>query len=127
MKGRPNPMPFQVKFLAVVFLLALAIPVRAQEERVANAQFWTVTAISAAATIADVELSFSCIRRRTCREVNPLIPDSRPKAYAMQAGFTAGYAAIGYFMKKNGIGIWWLPQLSLVGVHGVGAGLALRF
>lgn len=101
--------------------------------RTADRNFWLWTGISVGLTIADIELTQHCIHKGRCREGNPLLSGSRPQAYAIGMGITAGFSYLGYRLKKrqqqgkNSFLPWWYPQFALSAGHGVGVAVGLRF
>ncbi len=116
----------KTKLYATIITLFL-LPVLAQAQE-ADRNFWLLTGASFAATIVDIELSQSCINRYTCREINPIFKNrKRLGIYSISLGATGGYALMGYWLKKKELTIWYVPQLTLIGVHSFGATWALRY
>jgi hypothetical protein len=89
--------------------------------------FWTLTGIATGSMIADVELSQACLQRHTCSEANPLMPESRAKAYAIQVPLTFATSYLSYRMRKKGSARAWLPEVGLLVGHSVGIASGLRF
>lgn len=89
-----------------------------------NFALWT--GMTVALTIADIELTQHCLHKHRCREGNPLLTGSRPRAYAIGLGTAAGFSYLGYRLKKKEeLGEstflrWWYPQLMLGVGHGGG-------
>ena|SRR5437870_5639850 len=92
-------------------------------------RFWVLTGIAVGLTFADVELTQACLREKTCTEANPLMPESRAKAYAIQVPFTFASTYFSYRLRRSGSERWWLPQLGILMGHSVGtaANLKIRF
>ncbi len=94
----------------------------------ADRNFWLLTGLSVAMTVADIELTQHCIHKGTCHEGNPLVPTTnRAKLYPFQLGVTAAQSYFAYRLKKKGAKRWWLPQFSLSVSHGVGVAFGVRF
>lgn len=103
----------------VLFLL-LAVPL--------HAQAWKEIALdglSAGAAIADVEVTQHCINAGTCREGNPLQPQSEIGRFAIDFSLVGIQAWAGHYLRKHGDRHWWVPGVMGVGVHGTGIGLTL--
>jgi hypothetical protein len=100
---------------------------RLAKERAADGKFWALTAASAGLMVADIEGTQRCLRSGTCREGNPLMPSSRAKVYAVQVPITVGITYLAYRLKKAKCAAWWLPHTALIGAHGIGFTLSLRF
>ena len=89
---------------------------------------WEVlTVVSFASLVADIELTQACLRARTCREGNPLVPTRRGRVYALQLSTHTAIAYLGWRLRKGGARWWWFPQASITAAHGVGIGFGLRF
>ena len=114
-----------VATLAVTLLVAQLAT--AQDKKTSDASFWVATSSVAALTVADIELSQSCMRKGTCSEASPFVPKSRAQAYALQAPFLLGTSYLAYRLKHHGAKAWWLPQVGLMAGHGVGVASGLRF
>ena len=118
--------------LILVFCLcslsALAQDLRAEKTKTADRKFWTVTGLAAASTVSDVEVTAHALQNPNCSEHNPLFGShpSRAKMYGVSVPATAAYALVGYWLKKRGVKLWAVPQLSLTAGHGVGSALSAR-
>jgi hypothetical protein len=109
----------------------LTLAKQSEHRRVADVRFWSMTALTFAATVADVESTQSAIHSGRAREANPLVPAGRAKAYAVELPITGAYCLLSYYMKRPGSRLhsklWWLPTMALSTVHGVGYAANLRF
>ncbi len=106
------------------------VPLRAEisrGEKVADRDYLLLLGLSYAATIADIELTQRCLHKGTCHEGNPLLSTKRAVLYPMQIGYTTGMNVLGYYLKKRRVQSWWIPQVGIVGGHGVGVSFGLRF
>ena len=117
--------------VAVVLLLgvsATAEIAKEQPSKVADKKFWAITALSAASTVADIEVTAHALQNPNCHEHNPLLGThpSRAKMYGISVPASTAYALVGYLLKKRGVKIWAVPQLSLTGGHVLGSGLGAR-
>ncbi len=90
-------------------------------------EYWILTGIVFAATVADVELTQHCLARGTCHEGNPLVPTGRGKMYAVQLPITAAVSYLGWQLRRGKARYWWVPQVGVTTAHGVGVGFGLRF
>lgn len=98
------------------------------KSKTADRNFWLLTGVSVAMTVADIEFTQHCLHKHTCHEGNPLIPTAdRTKLYPFQLGVTAAQSYLAYRLKEKGLKMWWLPQVSLSVSHGVGVAFGVRF
>ena len=109
-------------------LSAVAQDLRAEQTKTADRKFWTVTGLAAASTVSDVEVTAHALQNPNCTEHNPLFGShpSRARMYGVSIPATAGYALLGYWLKKRHVNLWAVPQLSLTAGHGIGSALSAR-
>jgi len=118
--------------LIIAFFLscscAAAQDFRTEKSKTADRKFWTVTGLAAAATVSDIEVTAHALQNPNCSEHNPLFGShpSRAKMYGVSVPATAAYGLVGYFLKKRGVKVWAVPQLSLTAGHGTGSALSAR-
>lgn len=87
------------------------------------------------ATTFDLETTFNCVQRHTCRETNPLlaplIKSGRPATYAFEGGLNTGIMYMAYKLRKshNPVArkIWWVVPVAGIGLHTFAGGANLRF
>ncbi len=90
------------RVLLTVVVLLVSLPSLAQpKRRVLDKKFWLAVGTVVALTVADVELTQHCIRNRTCREGNPLLGQSRGRAYGVNAAILVPMTIVSYHLKKN--------------------------
>ena len=99
--------------------------------RVFNRTFALLATVSAAMTVADVELTANCLKTAAnCREANPLLGSnpSRTRLYGVSVPIYAGEFALSQMLRRKfpDRKSWTRPFLSLVGAHAVGVGSNLR-
>jgi len=91
-------------------------------------QFKMLTALSIAATTADIESTLHC--SQSCREVNPLYGahPTRARLYGINAPFLVGELMISRMVRKRlpGRKLWMVPSLSLSASHMFGVASNLR-
>lgn len=109
-----------------IFALTIVAAAQSRNEatpKVADKKFWTVSALTAATTVSDVEITARALQNPNCREHNFLMGahPSRAKMYGISVPATTGYALLGYWLKKHNVKLWAAPQLSLAGGHAVGS------
>src|SRR5579872_315240 len=88
--------------------------------------FWAMTAAATALTVADIELSQSCLQQNTCSEANPLLPRSRGAAYAIQLPLLGAGTWFSYHLKKHNRTHWWGAQVGLIVGHAIGTASGVR-
>ena len=108
----------------LLILLVLIVPLNLNA---GDKQFWILTAANYASAVADTELTQACMRSGTCHEGNPLLPSGRKKAYPVQLGISTITNIISYKLMKSGYKYWYVPQVAIIGAHGVGITFGLRF
>ncbi len=122
------------RVLLTVVVLLVSLPSLAQpKRRVLDKKFWLAIGTAVALTVTDLELSQHCIQRHACRERNPLLGQSRGRAYAVNAAILVPVTIWTYRMKKdqdrNGRRKndlpWWVPSVINISSHGVGVGVGL--
>ncbi len=122
------------RVLLTVVVLLVSVPTLAQpKRRVLDKKFWLAVGTVVALTVADVELTQHCIHNRTCREGNPLLGQSRGRAYAVNTAILVPMAIVSYHLKKGqdmnrrkkGDIPWWVPQAVKGSSHIVGMTIAL--
>ena len=109
-------------YLMIFLVLFIASPLNASDK-----SFWILTAASYASVVADIELTQMCLRSGTCREGNPLMPSGRKTVYPIQLGISTITNIISYKLMKSGNKYWYVPQVAIIGAHGVGASFGLKF
>jgi len=127
-----------MKALVLTALLLIALPAIAEpeshpapamaptpESRPVPKSFWLLSAGTYATAAADYEVTHACIVQGTCREANPLLGSSRPRAYAVGFGVATLTNYLSYRMLKSGSPHWYLPQIVNAGSHGIGLGLTI--
>ncbi len=112
-----------------IFALSIVAAAQSRNEatpKIADKKFWAVSALAAASTVSDVEVTAHALQNPTCREHNFLMGahPSRAKMYGISVPATTGYALLGYWLKKHNVTLWAAPQLSLTGAHAVGSVLS---
>ena len=117
--------------VALILLFGVSATAEITKEKsgkIADKKFWAMTALSAASTVADIEVTAHALQNPNCHEHNPLLGThpSRAKMYGISVPATTAYALVGYLLKKRGVKIWAVPQLSLTGGHALGSGLSAR-
>ena len=122
------------RVLLIVVVLLSSVPCLGQpKRRVLDKKFWVAIGSAVAVTVTDLELSQHCIQRGACREANPLLGQSRGRAYAVNAAILVPVTIWTYRMKKdqdrNGRRKndlpWWVPSVINISSHGVGIGVGL--
>ena len=95
--------------------------------------FWTFAAASVALTVADVELTHSCVNNVAgCRERNPLFGPhpTRARMYSISLPITSALLGVSYYVRRKNKANWaWkVPPISLTASHaaGVVSNLAAR-
>ena len=110
--------------MLICLILLLPLNLNAGENKKA---FWLLTAANYASAVADIELTQACLRSGACREGNPLLPSDRKKLYAIQMGLSTLTAIISYKWMKDDSKYWYVPQVAIIGAHGVGITFGLKF
>jgi hypothetical protein len=130
----------------VFALLLVVVNVHGQElsethhYKTADKSFWLLTAAAYGTDVAEVEITQSCLHSGRCTgELNPLLGTHRAQAYAVSMAATTLTTYLSYRWKRRSErtiaagsgprpGAWWIPQLAIIGGHGVGIGVtfALR-
>ena len=119
--------------IAIILAILLGITIaKAEGKKVVDTNFILVSTYLVAATIFDVETTFSAIRNGA-HEANPImkpfIKRGRGATYGMQMGINAIVIGSSYLMKKDPKWnkVWWvIPSVWATG-HGVAGGLNLRY
>jgi hypothetical protein len=119
--------------IVVVAFLLISLTAAAQNtwqetRKTADRKFWAMTALSSASTVSDIEVTAHALQNPNCVEHNPLFGShpSRAKMYGVSIPASAAYTMVGYWLKKRGVKLWAVPQLSLTGGHAVGSALSSR-
>jgi hypothetical protein len=76
--------------------------------------------------VADVELTQHCIARGTCREGNPLMPQSRAGMYSVDFSLVGLATWQSYRAHKRGERLWWLAPTAGIAAHSAGIGTGLQ-
>ena len=97
------------------------------KKRVLDRKFFLLAGLGTALTVADYEMTQSCMARRVCVEADPLIPRSRAGMYATNLPLNAVLYYWSYRRKAAGKKLWWLPPLFVIGSHAAGVATNLRF
>jgi hypothetical protein len=98
-----------------------------QPERVVTPGFVALNAAAFGAAALDVTTTRRCIDANTCHEANPLMQGSAGRQYSIALSTAAAGTLIDYAMEKHGHRVGRLVPWIVMGVHGFGAGMALRF
>ena len=119
---------FLVAFMLLFLNSSFAETIIKEKSRGVDKAFWLTTAVSAASTVADIEVTAHALQNPNCRERNPLFGTrpSRAKMYSISMPATTAYSLLGHVLKRHGIRIWAVPQLSLTAGHTVGAVLSAQ-
>ena len=101
-------------------------PSRPATVRSSNRTFMLLATVSAAAMVADVELTANCVKTVSkCREGNPLMGSdpSRARLYGVNVPIYAGEMMLSRMFRRKypERKLWMLPVLSLTGSHVAGA------
>ena len=111
-----------------LLILALALPLHAQRpQRVVTPGFIAINAASLGAAALDVAATRRCIDAGTCHETNPLLRGSAGRMYGVALGTAFAGSVIDYEMERHGHKAGRMVPWVVMGVHGFGAGMALRF
>ncbi len=105
----------------------IAVQPAPAKKRVFDKKFALLAGLAAGLTIADFELTQSCLRRRVCDEADPLMPTSRAGMYATNIPLNAALFWWSYRRKEDGKRLWWLAPLMVVGSHAAGVATNIRF
>lgn len=93
--------------------------------------FTTVSIITLATTVLDVESSYLKIGRCDCSEKAPvlhaLIPHGRLAAYGVTFGVDFLALALAHKAREQGNTHWWITPVIISGTHGVGTTLNLTW
>ena len=100
---------------------------RTETKKVIDKKFLVLAGLSSALTVADFELTQSCIAGHRCIESDPLMPSSRAGMYASSMPVNAGLTYLSYRLKAKGKRYWWVPMVAIAASHAVGVGTNLRF
>jgi hypothetical protein len=120
--------------LGTILVLLVSVPACAQpKRRVVDKKFWLAVGTACALAVADIELTQQCIQRHVCREANPLLGQSRQRAYAVNAAILVPMTIWTYHLKKDqnrnggakGDISWWLPSVIKSGSHVTAIGVTL--
>ncbi len=139
-QGQPSLPPYAVKNAAVESIPVqpppAPDPLRLSQAQLGQAGavaphrswrgFWAMTAAATALTVADIELSQSCLQQSTCSEANPLLPRSRGAAYAIQLPLLGAGTWFSYHLKKHNRTHWWGAQVGLIVGHAIGTASGVR-
>ncbi len=100
-------------------------PVPAQvKPRIFDRTFAFLAAVSAAAMVADIELTANCLKTAVnCHEANPLMgkDPSRARLYGINVPIYAGEILISRLLRRKERNTWMMPLVSVTGMHAVGA------
>jgi len=124
------------RVLPTILLLLVSLPTLAQAQpkrRVLDKKFWLALGSAVGLMVADVELSQRCIRAGTCREANPLLGQSRGRAYAVNTAILVPVTIWSYHVKKGqdrtgrqkGDIPWWFPSAINASSHVVGMSIGV--
>ena len=98
-----------------------APPATGKRSRIIDGKFLLATGLHLGTALLDVELTQSCIASHQCREGNPIMPSSQAGQFAVSLGFVAYGSGVGYWLKKHGSRMWWLPDAAGIAAHSAGA------
>jgi len=118
-----------MKRLAITLLVLLATRsiLAQQPQRVVTPGFLFVNGASLGAAALDVATTRRCIDAGTCHETNPLMQGSAGRMYGIALGTAFAGSVIDYEMERHGHRVGRMVPWIVMGVHGFGAGMALRF
>ncbi len=102
-------------------------PERPRPRRIIDAKFLLLAGISTGLTVADYEMTQSCLARHVCAEADPLLPHSRAGMYATNIPVNAAIFWWSYKRKAAGKRLWWLPPMAVIASHAIGVGTNVRF
>ena len=105
---------------AATMLLILSVATSGSAQQKHNWKEWLANGIHAGAAIADVEMTQSCLRAKTCREGNPLMPSNRAGAYSLSLGMVVGQGFIAHKLRKAGKRFWWFGPAAGTASHAIG-------
>jgi hypothetical protein len=97
-------------------------PGKQKPSPVIDGKFIAMSALVMASTIADIEGTQQCLGNGSCRELNPLMPQSRAGMYAVNLPINAAAMYLSYRLKASGHRTWWIAPLAISGAHAIGAG-----
>lgn len=103
------------------------VATRPEKKKVVDKKFLLLTGLATALTVADFEMTQSCMARHACVESDPLMPHSRAGMYASSAPVNAALFYWSYRRKAEGKKLWWLPIVAVAASHAVGVGTNIRF
>ena len=120
--------PFEPLAPRTSFIVAAPAPVK---PRTFNHTFAILALVSAAMTVADVELTANSLKTvANSREANPLLGSnpSRARLYGVSVPIYAGEIALGHLLRRRfpERKSWMRPFVSLTGAHAVGVVSNLR-
>jgi len=95
--------------------------------RVFDKKFAFLAAFSTALTVADYEMTVSCLARHACAEADPFLPHTRVGMYATNIPLNAVLFYWSYRRKATGKKLWWMPPAAVIGSHLAGVASNLRF
>lgn len=98
-----------------------------EQKKVIDKKFLFLTSLATGLTVADFELTQSCIAGHRCIESDPLMPSSHAGMYASSMPVNAGLTYLSYRLKAKGKRYWWVPVAAIVASHAIGVGTNLRF
>ncbi len=107
-------------------VLPVLAPAKAPR-KVFDRKFALLIGLSTALTVADYEMTQSCMARHACVESDPFLPHSRAGMYATNIPVNAALFWWSYKRKADGKRFWWLPPLAIIGSHAAGVATNLRF
>lgn len=118
-----NPVAFKTANYISPNLLAIVQQTKesAKPKPVFDKKFATMSVVSMALTIADIERTQSCLHKNRCEELDPLLPHSRAGMYAVNLPVNAGLMYLSYRLKASGRKTWWIAPLGISAGHFVGA------
>jgi hypothetical protein len=121
----PTPPDQQLRAPTSAYMAPYIRPIereKAKRSRVVDTKFIGMSALAMGLTIADIESTQHCLGNGTCRELNPLMPNSRAGMYAVSIPVNAVAMYLSYRLKASGHKTWWIVPLAISGAHGVGVG-----
>jgi hypothetical protein len=90
----------------------LGTAAKTEHRPVADRAFWTSTGILFAVTVANVQVSHSCLEAQSCT-LEQLPSKSTGGMYAVALPIDAGVAFLGYKLKQHSHRWWWVPAAAL--------------
>ena len=123
-----RPVPHHSAMAVEPVLSSTVVPVpEPRAHRVFDKKFAFLAVVSTALTVADYEMTASCLARHACAEADPFLPHTRAGMYSTNIPLNAVLFYWSYRRKATGKKLWWMPPAAIIGSHLAGAASNLRF